>query len=267
MGSEEGVFKWTDANTADLIVWRVSNNRLFTGRRNAAIKAFELYVKEKQLEGKVTPAWVRKKWENLKQKYKVMSCLNFARLQVCRRNTNKLHCLKDLKSLSMAGGDTTIATWKWYAIMDGALSSEIHLNHFIKPDHLTSFAQDAPPIKQRKEEDWLIALREMERRQEERERQAAEREDERDRRAAAREEERDRRAAEREEMRERQALEREERREREMFAREERWEKEMLAREERQEREYREREERREREAAAREERLFKLLETFLANK
>ncbi|XP_051752099.1 uncharacterized protein si:ch73-193c12.2 isoform X2 [Ctenopharyngodon idella] len=243
MGSEEGVFKWTDANTADLIVWRVSNNRLFTGRRNAAIKAFELYVKEKQLEGKVTPAWVRKKWENLKQKY------------------------KDLKSLSMAGGDTTIATWKWYAIMDGALSSEIHLNHFIKPDHLTSFAQDAPPIKQRKEEDWLIALREMERRQEERERQAAEREDERDRRAAAREEERDRRAAEREEMRERQALEREERREREMFAREERWEKEMLAREERQEREYREREERREREAAAREERLFKLLETFLANK
>ncbi|XP_067230729.1 uncharacterized protein si:ch73-193c12.2 [Chanodichthys erythropterus] len=243
MGSEEGVFKWTDANTADLIVWRVSNNRLFTGRRNAAIKAFELYVKEKQLEGKVTPAWVRKKWENLKQKY------------------------KDLKSLNMAGGDAAIATWKWYAIMDGALSSEIPLNHFIKPDHLTSFAQDAPPIKQRKEEDWLIALREMERRQEERERQAAEREDERDRRAAAREEERDRRAAEREERRERQALEREERREREMFAREERWEKEMLAREERQEREYREREERREREAAAREERLFKLLETFLANK
>lgn len=96
----------TDANTADLIVWRVRNNSLFTGRRNAAIKAFEwvkpvltllsaimpsssylfdavdlsiyrLYVKEKQLEGKVTPAWVRKKWENLKQKYKVMTCFHF----------------------------------------------------------------------------------------------------------------------------------------------------------------------------------------------
>ncbi|KAG1960258.1 histone-lysine N-methyltransferase, H3 lysine-79 specific [Pimephales promelas] len=254
MGSEEGVFKWTDANTADLIVWRVRNNGLFTGRRNAAIKAFELYVKEKQLEGKVTPAWVRKKWENLKQKY------------------------KDLKSLSMAGGDTAIATWKWYAIMDGALSGEIPINHFTKPDQVSSFAQDAPPIKKRKEEDWLIILREMERRQEERERQAAEREDERDRRAAAREEERDRRAAEREverdrraaereEMREGQALEREERREREMFAREDRWEKEMLAREERQEREWREREERREREADARDERLFKVLEAFVANK
>lgn len=33
-------------------------------------------MKEKQLVGKVTPAWVRKKWENLKQKYKVMLCIN-----------------------------------------------------------------------------------------------------------------------------------------------------------------------------------------------
>ncbi|XP_016129177.1 stress response protein NST1 [Sinocyclocheilus grahami] len=254
MDSEDGVFKWTDANTADLIVWRVSNNSLFTGRRNAAIKAFELYVKENQLAGKVTPAWVRKKWENLKQKY------------------------KDLKSLSMVGGDASIATWKWYTIMDGALSSETPLNHFIMPVQVSSSAQDAPPLKQRKEEDWLTAVQGMERRQEERERQASEREDERDRRAAAREEERDRRAAERdaerdrraaerEVVRERETLEREERRERELFARQERWEKDMLAREERQERDYREREERREREAAAREERLFKLLETFMANK
>ncbi|XP_043098853.1 vicilin-like seed storage protein At2g18540 isoform X1 [Puntigrus tetrazona] len=232
-------FKWTDANTTDLIVWRVSNDSLFTGRRNAAIKAFELYVKEKQLAGKVTPAWVRKKWENLKQKY------------------------KDLKSLSMVGGDASVATWKWFAIMDGALSGETPLNRFITPVQVSSSAQDAPPIKQRKDEDWSTALWEMERRQEERERQASEREDERDRRAAAREEERDRRAAEREEVRERQALERE----RELFARQERWEKEMMAREERQERDYREREERREREAAAREERLFKLLESFMANK
>ncbi|KAI7807589.1 uncharacterized protein LOC130557062 [Triplophysa rosa] len=254
MGSDEGLFKWSDANTADLIIWRISNSGLFTGRRNAAIKAFELYVKEKELEGKVTPAWVRKKWENLKQKY------------------------KDLKSLNMVGGDTGITTWKWYAIMDNALSSEITLNSFVTPVHMSSSAQDAPPTKQRKANDWVMALREMDRLHEERERRAAEREDERDRRAAAREDERDRRAAEREAERdrraaereaerERQALEREERRERDMFAREERWEKEMLAREERQEREYREGEERREKEAAAREEKLFKILETFLSNK
>lgn len=254
MGSEEMIFKWTDANTADLIVWRVTNNSLFTGRRNAAIKAYELYVKEKQLQGKVAPTWVRKKWENLKQKY------------------------KDLKSLRTADGESASATWKWYSVMDGALNSENPITHIITPVRVTIPAPDAPPTKQRKQADWLTALQELEKRQEERERQAAEREDERDRRSAAREDERDRRAlereaerdrraAEREEIRERLVLEREERREREMFAREERWEKEMLAREERQERDYREREERREREAAAREERLFKVLETFLANK
>lgn len=185
---------------------------------------------------------------------------------------------QDLKSLTMVGGDTGITTWKWYPIMDNALSSEITLNPFVTPVHVSSSAQDAPPIKQRKADGWVMALREMERLQVERERRAAEREDERDRRAAAREDERDRRATERETERdrraeereaerERQALEREERREREMFAREERWEKELLAREERQEKEYREREERREKEAAAREEKLFKLLETFLSNK
>ncbi|KAF5902950.1 stress response protein NST1-like, partial [Clarias magur] len=63
-------FKWTDSNTADLILWRVSNNSLFTGKKNTALRAFELFVKEKRLEGKVTPAWVKKKWENLRQKYK-----------------------------------------------------------------------------------------------------------------------------------------------------------------------------------------------------
>ncbi|XP_056606427.1 uncharacterized protein si:ch73-193c12.2 [Triplophysa dalaica] len=225
MGSDGGLFKWSDANTADLILWRISNSGLFTGRRNAAIKAFELYVREKELEGKVTPPWVRKKWENLKQKY------------------------KDLKSLNMVGGDR---------------------NNYLEVD--------APPTKQSKANDWPMALREMHRLHEERERRAAEREDERDKRAAAREDERDRRAAEREAERdrraaereaerERQALEREERRERDMFAREERWEKEMLAREERQEKEYREGEERREKQAAAREEKLFKILETFLSNK
>jgi len=41
-------------------------------------------VKEKQLEGKVTPAWVRKKWENLKQKYKVITCF----VQLSRRKKN-----------------------------------------------------------------------------------------------------------------------------------------------------------------------------------
>lgn len=35
------VFLGTDANTAELILWRVSNNSLFTGKKNTALRAFE----------------------------------------------------------------------------------------------------------------------------------------------------------------------------------------------------------------------------------
>lgn len=250
-----GVYLGTDANTAELIVWRVSNNSLFTGKKNTALRAFELFVKEKRLDGKVTPAWVKKKWENLRQKY------------------------KDIKSLSMMGGDPLVTPWKWYTVMDQALSGELTVAHSLlsnlsnlsnlssSSSHfpVPSSGQDAPPAKKRKEQYWLAALQELERRQEERERRAAEREEERERRAADREEERERRAAEREEERERQALEREKRREQDLLSRQERWERELQAREERREKEYREREERRDREAAAREDRLFKLLETFMS--
>ncbi|KAG9277914.1 putative uncharacterized protein DDB_G0271982 [Astyanax mexicanus] len=251
-----GNFKWTDANTADLIVWRVSNRNLFTGKRNTALRAFEQFVREKELEGKVAPTWVKKKWENLRQKY------------------------KDIKSLSSFGGDSSAAPWKWFAIMDQALSEEIPLTPSILTSPSTapstpftsavlvsSSAQESPPVKRRREQYWLMALQELERRQEERERREAEREEERERRAAEREDERERRAVEREEEREKQALARERRREQEMTEKQERWERELLAREERREKEYREREERRDKEAAAREDRLFKLLEAFVAKK
>ncbi|XP_072539029.1 uncharacterized protein [Salminus brasiliensis] len=214
------------------------------------------FVKEKELEGKVAPAWVKKKWENLRQKY------------------------KDIKSLSLlGGGDTSTAPWKWYAIMDQALGDEITVTPSIltSPSSastpfgssvmVSSSAQEAPPIKRRKEQFWLMALHELERRQDERERRQAEREAEKERRATEREEDRERRAVEREEEREKQALGRERRREQELVERQERWERELLAREERREKEYREREERRDREAAAREDRLFKLLEAFVAKK
>lgn len=170
----------------------------------------------------------------------------------------------------MIGGDLLVAPWKWYAVMDQALSGELNVAHSLLTNMSGSFSmptstQDAPPVKKRREQYWLSALQELERRQEERERRATDREEERERRAADREEERERRASEREEERERQAMEREKRREQELRSRQERWESELLAREEKREREYKEREERRDQESAAREDRLFKLLETFMS--
>ncbi|KAM9352216.1 uncharacterized protein ABDE67_007071 [Symphorus nematophorus] len=63
-------FKWTERLTDKLIRWRAANQSLFTGRRHAAIRGFEAFVNETGLQGVLSPAMAKKKWENLKQKYK-----------------------------------------------------------------------------------------------------------------------------------------------------------------------------------------------------
>ncbi|XP_049332405.1 uncharacterized protein LOC125799521 isoform X2 [Astyanax mexicanus] len=69
---DAGLYKWSDEDTRELIRWRVANEALFTGKRNAAVRGFEAFVLEKKLKGKVTPVFVKKKWENLKQKYEAL---------------------------------------------------------------------------------------------------------------------------------------------------------------------------------------------------
>ncbi|XP_066520159.1 uncharacterized protein si:ch73-193c12.2 [Hoplias malabaricus] len=194
----------TDANTADLIVWSISNRSLFTGKRNTALRAFELFVNEQGLEGKVTPAWVKKKWENLRQKY------------------------KDLKGLSLMGGDPSAHFWKWYTVMDQAFGSEIpNVSSILcTPSASPVLVSSSPPIKRRKEQYFIAALQELERKQEEKENRRL-RGKMREKDEPWRERRKERRAAEREKEREKQSLVREKRREQEMLARQERWEKEL----------------------------------------
>ncbi|KAK0134963.1 Apolipoprotein D [Merluccius polli] len=220
-------FKWTDELTAILIAWRAANDKLFTGRRNAAVKGFEEFVREKGLEGKTTPTWVKKKWENLKQKY------------------------KDMKTLSGVSteGKATAASWKWFDAMEVAMGGRpsISLSAFIaSASHDAAVA--SPPIKteprverltpapQRKRKgDVLLYLRVLEEREESRQREALEREDRRFREAEEREERRERERIDREEQREREKIEREERRDREAREREDRRDREASEREERRE--------------------------------
>ncbi|CAL8316835.1 unnamed protein product [Gadus morhua 'NCC'] len=63
---------WTDEDTEALIRWRGANDVFFTGRRNASLSGFQTYIKDMELEGKVEALWAKKKWENLKQKYKII---------------------------------------------------------------------------------------------------------------------------------------------------------------------------------------------------
>ncbi|CAL8239668.1 unnamed protein product, partial [Gadus morhua 'NCC'] len=60
----------TDEDTEALVRWRGANDVFFTGRRNASVTGFQTYIKDMELEGKVEALWAKKKWENLKQKYK-----------------------------------------------------------------------------------------------------------------------------------------------------------------------------------------------------
>ncbi|XP_076128379.1 uncharacterized protein LOC143109505 [Alosa pseudoharengus] len=284
------IYKWTNDDTAMLIDWRARNAGIFSGRRLTAIRGYEVFVKERGLEGLVSPAFIKKKWENLKQKYVT------------------------LKRVSMESGtDAAAESWRWYSQMEDALGGRIPEIKpscnikmpavFISTDHddmvhsleLTVDPQSPPPLpppppikRQRtnstdvmleflgKQEDrdqqrdieWIqreeLREREALEREEQRESEAVEREERREREAIAREARREREAIEREARRERDAVEREARRDREAREREERREQEFRDREERRETEFRERHERMERVYMEREERLLSILEKLL---
>ncbi|XP_041860495.1 trihelix transcription factor GT-3b-like [Melanotaenia boesemani] len=95
------VFKWTDEMTFSFIRFRSENDHLFTGHRNASTQGYDEIIKIMDLEGKVTPQQCKKKWENLKKKYKDLS------LPKTGSGTDE--------------GEVTAATWIFYAAMHEAI--------------------------------------------------------------------------------------------------------------------------------------------------
>ncbi|XP_049330811.1 ensconsin-like [Astyanax mexicanus] len=200
-------YKWTDEDTAELIAWRSANEGLFTGRRNAAQKGFEEFIRMRGLTGSIDPMKIKRKWENLKQKYKELKAPR--------------------TGVSTEGGEATAASWRWYGLMDEALQRRPSIN---PPLVVDSSAQDVvvasspsvplrqsptPPSKRRRETELLSFLKAMQDRDEERERACLEREERKEREALEREDRKERERLEREERKEKEWQEREERRERE----------------------------------------------------
>ncbi|XP_077098188.1 uncharacterized protein LOC143749651 isoform X1 [Siphateles boraxobius] len=218
---DESVFKWTDEHTRLLIRWRVAHEALFTGKRNAAIKGFESFVEEQSLQGRVTAAFVKKKRENLKQKYKDLKCPQ--------------------TGVSTEDGEPTAASWKWYTAMDEAIGGRPSIS---PPALVASCGPDAAVVSSSSVRPETARARKRAIDVEELIRDMEEREEERERKAAEREERLWREMEEKEDRRERERREREERQEREVREREERWHREAVEREERRERETNERDER-----------------------
>ena len=181
--------------------------------------------------------------------------------------------LQELKAcstgISADGGEMAPTPWKWFSLMDEALSRR---HSFVSPVIVDSAIPDVfmvSPLpsrkmgkqtssenqpKRRRKSEWVKIL-EMSESEDVKKKLCLEREDIRDKEALEREEKRERERLEREEKRERERLEREEKRERERLEREEKREREWLERDEKREREWLEREEKREKERLDREER------------
>ncbi|XP_049334341.1 uncharacterized protein LOC111195766 [Astyanax mexicanus] len=66
----EVIFKWTRSAIEAFIKARIEKERLFTGEKNSALSAWKTILLELGLADKVTPQQARKKWDNLKKKYK-----------------------------------------------------------------------------------------------------------------------------------------------------------------------------------------------------
>ncbi|XP_046878997.1 uncharacterized protein si:dkeyp-38g8.5 isoform X1 [Hypomesus transpacificus] len=68
--SVEFTYKMSGKETEDLVKLRVSNQHLFSGKRNAAKYAWRSILKHMGLQRTVTHCQASKKWDNLKKKYK-----------------------------------------------------------------------------------------------------------------------------------------------------------------------------------------------------
>ncbi|KAJ8367961.1 hypothetical protein SKAU_G00079890 [Synaphobranchus kaupii] len=98
------MYKWTDEDVARLIRLRQENEALFSGRRNAAQQGWEVVLKEMGLQDLVSPARAAKKWENLKKTFKEL--------------------LKPPTGVGTEAGESTAATWRWFAAMDEAIGQK-----------------------------------------------------------------------------------------------------------------------------------------------
>ncbi|XP_067090297.1 uncharacterized protein [Osmerus mordax] len=95
-------YKMTENDITGLIKLRATNDAIFTGKRNSAMPAWRAMLKELGLQGRITALQLKKKWENMKMKY------------------------KDFKNPPL-GMDTKVNpnSWRWFHLMDQAMTGQL----------------------------------------------------------------------------------------------------------------------------------------------
>ncbi|KAG9267191.1 hypothetical protein AMEX_G19879 [Astyanax mexicanus] len=117
----EFLYKWTKVSTEAFIKARAEEETLFTGEKNSAMSGWRTVLQKIGLEGKVAPQQARKKWDNLKKKYKELKC--------------------PPTGSGTENGEATAASWPWFTIMDEALGRR----HSIVPPVLVASMHDGEP--------------------------------------------------------------------------------------------------------------------------
>ncbi|CAI5675810.1 unnamed protein product [Oreochromis niloticus] len=112
--------KWTKEQTADLIRLRRDNEHLFTGAKHSAAVGWREIMEKMDLAGKISPVQAKRKWENLKRKYK--------------------EC-KYPATGEGASGKPTAATWPWFGAMDEVLGQRPSTR---PPVLISSIQEDTP---------------------------------------------------------------------------------------------------------------------------
>ncbi|KAK9969110.1 hypothetical protein ABG768_027311 [Culter alburnus] len=113
-------YKWRKDQTAQFIHMRAENDHLFTGAKNSASVAWRIILEKMGLLGMVTPYQAKKKWDNLKKKYKDCKCPGTG---------------------EGVNGKPTAATWPWFVLMDEVLGQR-HSNN--SPVLISSIPEDTP---------------------------------------------------------------------------------------------------------------------------
>ncbi|XP_056272137.1 uncharacterized protein LOC130194936 [Pseudoliparis swirei] len=93
----ENTYRMTDRDIKLMIQLRAANADVFTGRKNSAMRGWRAIRKEMGIQGALTPQQLKKKWDNLKDKYRA------------------------LKNPPV-GVETQTNSWRWFNLMDEAMS-------------------------------------------------------------------------------------------------------------------------------------------------
>ncbi|KAL7402583.1 hypothetical protein ABVT39_017129 [Epinephelus coioides] len=99
----ENTYKMTDRDISLMIHLRATNDAIFTGRRNSAMRGWRAIRKEMGIQSSlVSPRQLKKKWDNLKEKYRALKNPPVGMENVTRPSS-----------------------WRWFHLMEKALSGDL----------------------------------------------------------------------------------------------------------------------------------------------